>query len=230
MTIAAPSLLTLASIADAVYPPTGTIGYIILLKADLSSGLGVTGVASTGVFTTASVHKLVTGSRVRIASTATVPSPLSATTDYYTIVTSTASLKLALTLTDALASTAIALIDAGSGTLTLNEQSVTAADSIAVLVNKELAAVGGYSRLPITNAGSATIFGGNGEKTVTATLTNNGSVSIDYIAALVAFGISSAVGSVAGVTSYSLATETSTQTTTPGQTRAISLALRIKPA
>ena len=230
MTIATPSLLTLTSIADLAYPPTGTIGYVILLKADLSSGLGVTADTSTGVFTTASAHKLVTGSRVRIASTSAIPSPLSATTDYYAIVTAATTFKLALSLANALSNTAISLTDAGTGTLTLNEQSVTSADSIAVLVNKELAAGSGYSRLPITNAGVSTIVSGNAEKTVTATFTNSGSTNIDYIAALVAIGIGSTIGSVAGITSYSLATETAAQSTSPGQTRAISVVLRIKPA
>lgn len=229
MTLATPSNSTLTSIADLAYPTTGTIGYIILLKADLSLGLGVTANASTSVFTTTSAHQLVTGSRIRIASTGTVPSPLSASTDYYAIVTGPTTLKLALTLANAQASTAIALTDAGTGTLTLNEQVVTAADSIAVLVNKELPAAGGYSRLAISNTGAATIVSGNGEKTVTAAFTNSGGTNIDYIAALVAFGISSTVGSVAGVTRYSLATETAVQSTTPGQTRAITIALRIKP-
>jgi hypothetical protein len=230
MTIATPSQSTLTTIADAAYPSTGTIGYIILLKAALATGLGVTANSSTGVFTTASAHGLVTGSRVRIASTGTVPSPLSATTDYYAIVSSTTTLRLAATLADTQSSTAIALTDAGSGSLTLNERPLTAADSIAVLVNKELASGGGYSRLPIANAGAATIVSGNGEKSITATFTNSGSTSIDYIAALVAFGIGSAVGSVAGATSYSLATETVAQSTAPGQTRAITVAMRIKTA
>lgn len=230
MTLAISSTSTLTAIADLAYPATGTIAHVILLKPTLALSLGVTANATTGVFTTASAHGLVTGSRVRVASTAAIPSPLSATTDYYAIVLSPTTLKLAATLADAIAIVEIALTDTGTGTLTLNEQAVTAADSIEVLINKELPATGGYARMPITNAGAASLVSGNAQKSVTTTFTNSSATNIDYIATLVAFGIGSTVGSTAGTTRYSLAVETTAQTTAPGQTRAISSALRIKPA
>ena len=231
MTISIPSTLTLTNFADLTYPSTGTIGRVILLRGTLALGLTLTVNAATNELTTATAHGLVTGSRVRVASTTTVPTPLSATTDYYAIVTSPTVIKLAATLTDALSATAIDLTDVGTGTVTLNEQDVTAADSIAVLVNKELPSTGGYSRLAIDNVGAATVVGTNGEKPAkTVVFTNSGTANIEYKHHLIAFGASSTIGSSSGVTAYFLATETAIQSTVPGQTRSITLNMRAKPA
>jgi hypothetical protein len=230
MTTATPSNSALTAIADLAFPAAGTIGYAILLKPDLALGLGMTVNPATDMITTTTAHGLFTGSRVRIASTTTLPTPLSAATDYYAIVASPTTLLLADTLAHAQSSTQINLVDAGSGTLTLNEQQVTSADSIQVLVNKELTNANGYARMPLTNTGAASLVAGNGEKNTTVVFTNNGAANIDYISTLVAFGASNAIGSTAGITSYWVAPETSTQTTVPGQTRSITVAMRIKPA
>jgi hypothetical protein len=230
MTTATPSNSALTAIADLVFPAAGTIGHVILIKPDLVLGLGVTANAAANTIVTTTAHGLVTGSRVRIASTTTVPTPLSASTDYYAIVSNPTTLTLADTLAHALSNTPIDLTDAGTGMLTLNEQQVTSADSIQVLVNKELTNANGYARMPLTNTGAASLVAGNGEKNTTVVFTNNGAVNIDYISTLVAFGASNAIGSTAGITSYYVAAETATQTTVPGQTRSIAVAMRIKPA
>ena len=216
------SFLTLA--ADAVFPSTGTFARLLLLSGTLATGLGFTANSTTNELTTSSSHSLVTGSRVRVASTTTVPTPLSAATDYYAIVTTTTTLKLATTLANALAATEIDLTDTGTGTLTLNEQELTCADSITVLVNKELPATGGYARIAIANIDAA---GSTGEKPpVVLTITNSGGSNIDYKHHLVAYGANTTVGSATGITAYALATEASTQTTVPGQTRAITVNMR----
>lgn len=222
------SFLTYA--ADAVFPSTGTFARLLLISGTLATGLGFTANSTTNELTTSSAHGLVTGSRVRVAATTTVPTPLSAATDYYAIVTATTTLKLATTLANALAATEIDLSDTGTGTLTLNEQELTGADSIAVLVNKELPATGGYARMAISDVGAASIVSSNGEKPPkVVTFTNSGGSNIDYKHHLVAYGAGTTVGSATGITAYALKTEASTQTTVPGQTRAITLNLRAKP-
>jgi hypothetical protein len=212
---------------DLLFPAAGAIGRVILLKGDLALGLGLTANATTDELTTATAHGLVSGSRVRIASSGTIPAPLAATVDYFAIVTGASTLKLATTLANATANTSINLTDAGSGVLTLNEQTLTAADSVAVLINKELNGAG-YARLAIDNLGAATIIGVNGEKPPKVlSFTNSGAANLDYRHYLIAFGASGVVGDVAGVTDAVLVSEVSTVTTIPGQQRNITLNLRL---
>ncbi len=92
------------------------------LTATALSG-GTDGVIDTTANTiTITAHGFVTGLAVQASSTGTLPSPLLTATDYYVIVVDENTIKLATTLNNAIAGTAIDLTDKGSnnavGTLT----------------------------------------------------------------------------------------------------------------
>jgi hypothetical protein len=167
---------------DILIPPTGTFGYICLIDNVLTS-VTYTVDSATNVLTTASDHKLVTGSRVRSSVSGGVqPNPLSGSTDYYAIVTGSATLKLATTLADALASTEIDLTDAGTGTLTLNEQSFADGDPLNVLINHEFdnGAFPDYARFEYLDPGVASA--GSKFKVVTQNVTGtNPNITFKYV-------------------------------------------------
>jgi hypothetical protein len=62
---------------------------------------------------------LLTGTRVQVSTTTTLPSPLVAATDYYVIKTSDAGVKLATSYANAIAGTAIDITTTGTGTHTM---------------------------------------------------------------------------------------------------------------
>jgi hypothetical protein len=63
---------------------------------------------------------ILTGTRVRLTTTTTLPAGLALATDYYVIVVSTSTFKLATSYANAIAGTAINITDAGTGTHTVN--------------------------------------------------------------------------------------------------------------
>lgn len=81
---------------------------------------------STDTITLSSTTNYPTGTAVSITSTTSVPSGLSLNTTYYVINTGATSIKLAASLEDAKASTAINITSTGSGTHTININYVTA--------------------------------------------------------------------------------------------------------
>jgi hypothetical protein len=70
--------------------------------------------------TTSIPSNLITGTRVRVSTTTTLPAGLAAATDYYLIRLSDTTFKLATTNTLALAGTAIDITSTGTGTHTVN--------------------------------------------------------------------------------------------------------------
>lgn len=70
--------------------------------------------------TTSLPSNLLTGTRVRVSTTTTLPSPLVAATDYYLIRVDNSTYKLATSYANAKAGTAIDITTTGSGTHTLN--------------------------------------------------------------------------------------------------------------
>ena len=62
---------------------------------------------------------ILTGTRVRLTTTTTLPGGLATATDYYVIVTSATTFKLATSYANAVAGTAINITDAGTGTHTV---------------------------------------------------------------------------------------------------------------
>lgn len=82
-----------------------------------STVLAATADAGTDLVTVSTAPT--TGTRVRVGTDGTLPAPLVAGTTYFAIRVSATTLKLATTLANALAGTAIDLTDAGSGSHTL---------------------------------------------------------------------------------------------------------------
>ena len=80
--------------------------------------------AGTDIMTYTSVtslpSNLLTGTRVRCTTSTTLPAPLATATDYYLIKITDGTYKLATSYANAIASTAINITDAGTGTHTLN--------------------------------------------------------------------------------------------------------------
>jgi hypothetical protein len=70
------------------------------------------------LLTTAGAHGFTTGLKGQASTTDTLPDPLALTTDYFVIVESATTFKLATTLANALAGVAITLLDDGVGTHT----------------------------------------------------------------------------------------------------------------
>jgi hypothetical protein len=79
----------------------------------------VTATAATDTFTAGASHNLATGMLIQMTAGTSLPTGLSATTNYWVIVTSPTTFKLATTRANALAGTAIDITDAGVGTLTV---------------------------------------------------------------------------------------------------------------
>lgn len=190
---------------DRMYPSTGVYGYLAILDDLLLTSAVFT--VATSILTFSGANKLVTGSRVRITSTGVIPSGLLSATDYYAIKTSTTTFKLAATLTNAIAGTAIAITDAGSGVLSVSEQILTVADSLAVLVAHELVNSAYTARFSIDTLGAATIVNGDAQKNLwTKVFTNNSASSIVSGNRLIIYGGIATMGDVTG-TSDSLHTQ-----------------------
>jgi hypothetical protein len=203
-----------------------------LLSGNLTTGLTYTANATTNQLTTASAHGLVTGSRVQVAG-GTLPTPLLASTNYYAIVVSSTVIQLATTLANAQAATAIDLTDAGSGTLTLAEQALTAADPLSVLVNKEISHPSWTARALIENLGSATEVSGVAEKPVkTLSISNTGASALSYQHYLFiesTAGTTATLGNVPSGAGFILSTESSVQTIGVGDPpRAVFFKLRAR--
>jgi hypothetical protein len=216
------SIDSLISNCNNAFPSAGTWGCMTLLKGDLTTGLSYTANAATNTLATPSAHGLVTGSRVRLVG-GTLPTPLLANTDYFTIASTPATLTLSATLGGA----AIDLADAGSGALTLSEQALTAADPLAVLINKEISHPSWPTRAMIDNLGAATAVSGVAEKPQkTVAVTNTGATTLSYQHYLFIQGGASTLGSIAG-TGFILNTAATIQNIAAGDPpRAIFFKLR----
>jgi hypothetical protein len=217
----------LANCNDA-FPAAGTWGYMTLLRGDLTTGLAYTANATTNALTTAAAHGLVTGSRIRLVG-GILPTPLLANTDYYAIVSSAT----VFTLAAAAGGVAIDLADAGSGSLTLTEQAVTAADPLAVLVNKEVSHPSWATRALIDNLGAAVNSAGVAEKpTKTLSVVNNAATALSYQHYLFVesgAGTTAALGNVPAGAGFILSSESGIQTIGVGDPpRAVFFKLRVR--
>lgn len=111
-----PTFQLATSLADA------QAGTAITLSSDGSGSMIRVGIL---VLAGTSLGRVNTGDKVQVSSTGTLPSPLAAATDYWWIRRSASEGKLAATFDDALAGTAIAIADTGSGTHTVTRNSET---------------------------------------------------------------------------------------------------------
>lgn len=139
---------------DRALPSAGTIGYFLLINNSLVLNLSATADDTTNEITTATPHGLVTGTRVRIATSGgTLPAPLSPSVDYYAAVVNPTVLKVCASLADAQTATAIDLSSQGSS-LAINEQQLIPSDHPTVIINHECSG-NNYSRQPVTAIGAA---------------------------------------------------------------------------
>ena len=184
---------------DRLYPPTGVYGYLAILDDLLLSSAVFTVDATTDILTFSEANKLVTGSRIRITTTVTIPGGLLSATDYFAIKATTTTFKLATTLANATAGTFINITDAGSGVLNAFEQALTVADSLAVLVAHELVSSAYTARFSIDTLGAATIVSGDAQKNLwTEVFTNNSATAIISGNRLIIYGGIATIGDITG--------------------------------
>jgi hypothetical protein len=104
-------------------------GNIAISSKSYEARSGETVNATSGVLTvdagtdilTVSTDFVLTGHKLRLTTTGTLPAPLAINTDYYAIYISATEIKLATTLENALAGTAIDITTTGTGTHTWNQ-------------------------------------------------------------------------------------------------------------
>ena len=93
---------------------TNTLGQSATFTADASTDV------CTYTSTTSYPSNILTGTRVRLTTTTTLPGGLATATDYYVIRVSDTTFKLATSYANAVAGTAINITDAGTGTHTVS--------------------------------------------------------------------------------------------------------------
>ena len=93
---------------------TNTLGQSATFTADASTDV------CTYTTTTSYPSNILTGTRVRLTTTTTLPAGLSLATDYFVIRVSDTTFKLATSYANAIAGTAINITDAGTGTHTVS--------------------------------------------------------------------------------------------------------------
>jgi hypothetical protein len=200
------------SILEAYLPNTGLVGYIALLNATVYTGTA-TLVFGTGVWTSASAHGFVTGTRVRLTNSGgSLPgvsgTALSSSTDYFVFNASGSTFSLATSLATAQAASGITYLNAGTGTQTVTEQALNAStqnpDPLNVTLSKELPVGGGYNnRITITGIGASSIVSNRAEKQVTFTLTGDSTgYTYRYYQLIVGAGASATIGNTGGTQSY----------------------------
>jgi len=124
-----------------------------------------TAVAGTDVCTwttrTSNPSNVLTGTRVRLTTTTTLPAGLATATDYYVIVVDENTFKLATTYANAVAGTQIDITDAGTGTHTVNwllPRYTNGAGLNAMFFNPQATALGaGTPNLSLTYTNSAQV-------------------------------------------------------------------------
>lgn len=105
---------------------SGTLATLTAQSTTNTLGFGDTFTADAGtdiitMTSTANIpSNILTGTRVRLTTTTTLPAGLSLATDYYVIKVSDSTFKLATSYANAIAGTAINITDAGTGTHTMS--------------------------------------------------------------------------------------------------------------
>lgn len=118
---------------------TNTLGRTATFTADAGTDI------MTYTSTTSIPSNLLTGTRVRVSTTTTLPAPLVAATDYYLIKVSDTTYKLATSYANAIAGTAIDITTAGTGTHTLSwllPRYTNGAGVQAIIFNPQATALG----------------------------------------------------------------------------------------
>lgn len=207
---------------DQYYPPTGTIRYVALMSAALVLAAPFTADATANVLTFTTAQPFQTGARIRVTSTGALPTPLVAGVDYFVSRLTATTFKLTVTI----GATEIDLMDAGSGTLTANEQTLVETDPIAVLLSKETAAFSGYAtRFPITDVGAAAIVLGKAQKTKLMVISNSGTVALSLGYYMIIRGGNATIGDTT-IAGYGLEILANNLAVAVGETRGLNLVMR----
>jgi len=136
---------------------TNTLGRSATFTADASTDL------MTYTSTTNLPSNILTGTRVRLTTTTTLPAPLATATDYYVIRMSDGTFELATTYANALVGTQINITDAGTGTHTITwllPRYTNGAGVQAIIFNPAATAMGAATpnlSLGYTNSAQATL-------------------------------------------------------------------------
>jgi hypothetical protein len=190
---------------DRALANTGVIGYFCLIDDELLLNAAAVGNSGTNTITTTNPHGLVTGTRIRVATTGgTVPAPLSPTTDYFAAVVSATELKICATLANAIAGTEIDLASNGSN-LQINEQILLPSDPKEVILAHEITG-NGYTRQQAAALGAATIVQATGKALKSPVTWAQPATGGDIVYRHLAFldGGNSTIGNTAGVLSHLL--------------------------
>lgn len=219
----------LAAMLDDLYPPTGTLGYVLLLDGELAIATISSINTATEVVTTG-VHNLTTGARVRLSTTGILPTsspPVSAGVDYFANAIDADELTFHMTLADAVAGTnPINFSDSGTGTHTITEQQLTFTDRKEVLIAHELDHPD-YTRQPITDIGAAsTTTGLKPQYTWTQTVAG-GEPTLEFKHYLVLDGGSATIGDTTGNVD-TVITKTTPVTITAGNSKLLGITLGLE--
>lgn len=115
---------------SATYDVTGWEYVGVMAIADVMSGAktcAAAGVSAANDTFTITAHGYLTGTKLRLTTSGTLPSPLLTATDYYVIKVDADTIKLATSAANATAGTAIDLTDVGTGTTTFTPNTISGA-------------------------------------------------------------------------------------------------------
>jgi hypothetical protein len=119
-----PGILKLVDVVGFYYVTSVTTATAQATTNTLGYGDTFTADASTDIITMTSTanipSNILTGTRVRLTTTTTLPAGLATATDYYVIKVTDSTFKLATSYANAIAGTAINITDAGTGTHTMS--------------------------------------------------------------------------------------------------------------
>src|SRR3990167_821914 len=138
--------------AGTAYATSENGGYGVVLAITNSAPAAGAFVASSDDTLTDADHWFLTGLKGQVSTTTTLPGGLSAATDYFVIYQSSSVYKLATSLVNALAGTAINITDAGTGTHTFTPTSLAGA-SVKLQCSMDGSA---YADMPIRATGDVT--------------------------------------------------------------------------
>lgn len=111
--------------SDSVGLNDNTLGYGVLLNVTVNTPSAGTFTAAASDVCTKVAHDLTTGLKVTVSNAGgDLPAGLAAVTDYFVIVIDSDTFKLASSLVNALAGTAVDITDAGTGTHTITPTAI----------------------------------------------------------------------------------------------------------
>ena len=162
-TLHAETLATAYSVGSTSYATKENGGYGVVYQIVNSAPAAGAFVASSDDTLTDAAHGFLTGLKGQASTTTTLPAGLSLTTDYFVIYVSSGVYKLATTLANAIAGTAIDITDAGTGTHTFTPTALAGASIKLQCGSKDGLA---FADIPITGTADVT-------KSVAVTATAN---------------------------------------------------------